>query len=116
MRWLDLHDDVIQWSSESVVIPYISPKDNRMHRYFVDFYTKVKTKDGKIEESLIEVKPLKETRPPKVQKRKTRRYITEVMTWGVNQAKWKAASAYCKKRGWKWVIMTERGTQHWLEL
>lgn len=36
------------------------------------------------------------------------------MTWGVNEAKWKAAEEYCKDRGWKFIIMTEHelGIKH----
>lgn len=112
MTHLDAHPDVIEWSSEEVVIPYRSPIDNRMHRYFVDFYVKKKNPQGQIESVLIEVKPLAQTKPPAVSitkgQKPTRRYINEVMTWGVNEAKWKAATEYCKDRGWKFIIMTEK--------
>jgi hypothetical protein len=111
MQYLDIHPDVLEWSSEEIVIPYISPIDGRRHRYFVDFYVKKKSVDGKVEGMLIEVKPAKQTKPPEVKmvksQRPTKRYITEVMTWGVNLAKWKAAEEYCKDRGWQFVIMTE---------
>jgi hypothetical protein len=30
------------------------------------------------------------------------------MTWGVNQAKWKAASEFCADRKWRFLIMTEK--------
>jgi hypothetical protein len=108
MQKLDAHPDVMQWSSEEVVIPYISPIDNRYHRYFMDFYMKRKNREGKIEEILIEVKPLAQTKPPTVQNKVSRRYITEVQTWGVNSAKWKAAQEYCKDRGWQFQIITEK--------
>ena len=112
MTHLDAHPDVIEWSSEEIVIPYRSPIDNRMHRYFVDFYVKKRNTQGQIESVLIEVKPLAQTKPPAVSitkgQKPTRRYINEVMTWGVNEAKWKAATEYCKDRGWKFIIMTEK--------
>lgn len=112
MQHLDMHPDVIEWSSEEVVIPYRSPIDGKRHRYFVDFFVKRKGKDGKTESMLIEVKPAAQTRPPEVQitkgQKPTRRYINEVMTWGVNSAKWEAAEEFCKDRGWKFVIMTEK--------
>lgn len=112
MMHLDEHPDVLEWSSEEIVIPYRSPIDGRMHRYFVDFYVKKKNPNGKIESVLIEVKPLAQTKAPEVTVTKgqkpTRRYINEVMTWGVNSAKWQAAEEYCKDRNWKFVIMTER--------
>ena len=112
MRHLDAHPDVIEWSSEEVVIPYVSPIDRKRHRYFVDFFVKRKGRDGLLETLLIEVKPRAQTTPPDVKltlkgQKPTRRYINEVMTWGVNEAKWKAAEDYCKDRGWKFIIMTE---------
>jgi hypothetical protein len=61
-----------------------------------------------IENSIIEVKPAAQTQPPAVQKKPTKRYITEVMTYGVNQAKWKAAAEYCADRKWSFHIFTER--------
>lgn len=105
---LDSHPDVIQWASEELVIPYRSPVDGRVHRYFPDFWVKKKTKDGKIEIDVIEVKPSKETQPPEKRTRITPKYLYEVKTWGVNNAKWEQAHKYCKKRGWNFKIMTEK--------
>ncbi len=109
MSDLDKHPDVLEWNSEEVVVPYRSPIDNKIHRYFVDFWVKKKNhSDGKIEVVLIEVKPKVQCSPPKVQTGKpTKRYINEVHTWGVNEAKWKAATEYAKDRGWKFLIFTE---------
>ena len=108
MVYLDENSSVIEWSNEEIVIPYLSPVDNRIHRYFPDFFVRLRNKQGLIESTIIEVKPSSQARPPKMQKRATRKYITEVMTWGVNEAKWKAADAYCKDRGWKFVVVTEK--------
>lgn len=110
MQHLDSHPDVISWGSEEIVVPYRSPIDNRMHRYFVDFIVTTLNKQGLKETCLIEVKPAVQTRPPVLTegKKKSRRYIQEVMTWGVNEAKWKAATAYCDERGWKFKIFTEK--------
>jgi hypothetical protein len=107
MIYLDRHPEVIQWSSEEIVIPYRSPIDGRLHRYFPDFYVK-KEVNGKIETLLIEVKPKVQTRPPAVQKKRTKKYINEVMTWGINEAKWKAAKNFCEDRNWKFMLMTEK--------
>lgn len=108
MMWLDHHDDVLEWSSEEFFIPYRNPIDGRVHRYFPDFYVKRKGSDGKIETMVIEVKPESQTREPKKQERKTRKYINEVVAWGINTSKWKAAEEYCLDRGWKFKILTER--------
>jgi hypothetical protein len=56
---------------------------------------------------MLEVKPKQQTQEPKVQKKKTRKYLTEVMTWGVNQAKWAAAREYCLDKGWSFMLITE---------
>jgi hypothetical protein len=107
MSWLDLNDNIISWASEEVIIPYISPVDNRYHRYFPDFLVKVKTREGTTKTMMLEVKPKKQTKPPEPQKRKTKQYINEVVTWGINQSKWKAAEEYCLDRGWEFKILTE---------
>jgi hypothetical protein len=107
MESLDSNPNVISWSSEEVVIPYISPIDNRPHRYFIDFYVEAIRRDGETTVMLLEVKPKAQTQEPKKPKRNTKRYLTEVMTWGVNQAKWKAAKEYCDYKGWEFKLITE---------
>jgi hypothetical protein len=108
MNWFDRNPDVIEWGSEELVIPYISPVDNRPHRYFPDFFVKVKTKEGKIKTMVVEVKPDRETKEPKKKERITKQYINEVVTYGVNQAKWKYAEEYCLDRGWEFKVLTEK--------
>lgn len=83
MKWCDMNSDVIKWGSEETVIPYISPIDNKIHRYFVDFYIQVRTKKGELKSYLIEVKPKKYTKPPDTNpKKKTRTWFSEVKNWG----------------------------------
>ena len=108
MRYLDDHSEVISWGSEEVAIPYRSPVDGKIHRYFPDFVVKKKNRDGTSSTIMIEVKPRAQTIEPKVQKKATKKYINEVMTWGINQAKWKAAENYCQDRMWKFQLMTEK--------
>lgn len=108
MMYLDDHPDVIQWQSEEFFIPYKSPIDGRWHRYFPDFLIKKRNKEGLTETVLVEIKPLAQTKPPKKQDKVTKRYITEVKTWGVNEAKWKAALEFCKDRKWTFHIFTEK--------
>lgn len=107
MTWLDGNESIIEWSSEEIVIPYKSPVDNRVHRYFPDFYVKVKQKDDTIRVMIIEVKPAKQTKPPEKKKKVTKQYIQEVVTWGINEAKWKAANEFCLDRGWTFKVLTE---------
>jgi hypothetical protein len=107
MVWCDKNENVLEWGSEEIVIPYISPVDNRVHRYFPDFYVRARTRNGRIEKYIIEIKPKSQTKPPTKQKRITRRFITEVKTYAVNEAKWKAAREYCADRRMEFLILTE---------
>lgn len=108
LNFLDKHPSIIRYNSEETIIPYVSPVDNRIHRYFPDFLVKKKGKDGKISTAIIEVKPASQTIPPMKQKTINKRYINEVMTYGVNQAKWNSAKKYCEDRGWEFLIFTEK--------
>jgi hypothetical protein len=108
MKWCDLNPSVLEWGSETIVIPYRSPVDNKIHRYFVDFYIKVQDKNGKITKYLIEIKPEKFTKPPNIPKRKTKRFIDEVFQYGTNQAKWKAAGEFCENKGMHFMVLTEK--------
>jgi hypothetical protein len=108
MDYLDRHPDVVQWSSEEFCIPYRSPVDSRIHRYFPDFKVKKKLPDGKTETLVVEIKPLCQSIPPVKKEKTTKRYIREVMTYGVNEAKWKAAKSFCEERKWKFMVMTEK--------
>ena len=107
-NWCDSSPNVVRWSSEEVIVPYICPTDGKAHRYFVDAKVVILGKDGKERTYLVEVKPEKETAAPKERKRKTKGYWGEVMTWGKNQAKWTAADEYAKRRGWQFKLITER--------
>lgn len=113
MRYLDQHPNVIQWSSEEFCVPYKSPIDGKIHRYFPDFWVKQVNAEGITEVRVIEVKPKSQTRPPNVSKKNTptgrisRRYLNEVKTWGINEAKWKACKEFCDDRGWIFQIMHE---------
>jgi len=112
MIYCDENSQILEWNSEEIFIFYVSPKDNKWHRYFPDFYIKYKDAEGKIKQNIIEVKPHNQTKQPvekKTPKGKiTRRFILESMTYSVNQAKWKAAIEYCTDRGWEFKILTER--------
>jgi|TARA_B100002019_G_scaffold293446_1_gene321125 hypothetical protein len=105
--WCDHNENIISWASEEFCIGYISPIDNRVHRYFPDYLIKVKEKDGKIKTYVIEVKPKKQCSPPKKPKRQTKSYLYEMKTYAVNQAKWKAAKEWCDDRKLEFKIITE---------
>jgi hypothetical protein len=104
MLRFDNDKNIIEWNSEETVIPYISPIDGKYHRYFVDFRVKTSTGDT----ILIEVKPASKLKQPVKPKKVTKRFLKEVMEWGVNDAKFKAAKEYCADRNWKFIIFTEK--------
>lgn len=109
MRWFDNNPNIITWGSESVIIPYISPLDGRMHRYFVDFVAELKQKDNSIKKLILEIKPYKQTiKPEPSNRKKAKTIIYENTEWIRNQAKWQAAEAWSKSKGYKFLILTEK--------
>ena len=108
MVYCDKNDNILEWASEEIAIPYRSPVDNRVHRYFPDFYMKVKEMNGRIRKYIIEVKPAKQTKPPVKPKRQTKKYISEAYEYAKNQAKWKMAREFCADRQWEFKVVTEK--------
>lgn len=125
--YMDMNSNVLKWNYERIVIPYINPieyrilmdkgysdneaKKNSLRRYFVDFWFEGIDNKGNTIRVLVEVKPKRQTVPPKQPKRNTQkakdRYKEEQFLFAINNAKWKAATDYCKKKGWTFVIFTE---------
>tara|TARA_R110002051_G_scaffold238539_1_gene299297 strand:+ start:608 stop:1057 length:450 start_codon:yes stop_codon:yes gene_type:complete len=106
-RWCDNNPNVLQWTSESTIIPYISPIDNKAHRYFVDNTIVIKESD-KLVKYVIEIKPKKQTVKPKTHGNKKQSTILyENIMYVTNLAKWEAADRWCKKHGYKFQILTE---------
>lgn len=109
LRWCDYNDKVVEVEYEKVIIPYKCKTDGKLHRYYVDCKIKFKEKSG-VKTYLIEIKPFKQTMPPKPSKRKKKEtIIIENFNWSKNQSKWSAAEQYCKSKGYRWCIMTEKG-------
>lgn len=102
MQWMDRSPNVVQWASEEVIVPYVSPVDGQIHRYFIDFAF-VTQKNKKF---LVEVKPSQFCQLPK--KRNSKQYLKEVEMYAVNQAKWKSARQFAKKHGMEFVVITEK--------
>ena len=107
-QWCDMNNSIVSWASEEFSIPYVSPKDNRVHKYYPDYLIKVREKNDMIKTYVVEVKPFKQTRPPKTPKRKTKSYLTECVTYAVNQAKWKAAKEFCEDHRIEFKVVTEK--------
>jgi len=105
-QWCDKNPKVKKWSSEEVIVPYFYEVDKKYHRYFVDM--KITYEDNKT--VLVEIKPERETIPP-TGERRTKRYITEGLTYIKNMNKWQAANEYAKDRGWEFQVWTEKTLQ-----
>ena len=103
----DTNDNVLEWSSEETIVRYYDPISKKVRRYFPDFLIKVKESDGTIKKYMIEIKPSKQTVPPKKPQRQTKKYINEVYEYAKNQAKWDAAKEWCADRGYEFKIITE---------
>ena len=102
-----LNEYGIEWGSEEFFIPYRAP-DGKVRRYFPDFIMKVKESNGGTKTYVIEVNPAKQTRPPKKRKKVTSSYLYECKTYAMNQAKWSAASEWCKDKRIEFKIITEK--------
>ena len=108
MKWCDRNVNILEWGSEEFFIPYKSPIDNRVHRYFPDFYMKVQESNGKLKRYVIEVKPKRQCSPPVKGRKQKRTFIREVAEYAKNQAKWKAAKAFCEDRQLTFKVVTEK--------
>ena len=111
LQWCDLTPTVVGYGSEELIIPYISPLDGRLHRYYIDFVVLVKQQNGEIKKFAVEIKPFSQTQPPKVSSK--RKVLTEslkkkVETYSINQAKWEAAKGFCSKNNMSFIILTEK--------
>tara|TARA_R110002051_G_scaffold325693_1_gene430257 strand:- start:2505 stop:2933 length:429 start_codon:yes stop_codon:yes gene_type:complete len=104
-KYLDLNENVRQWASEELKIPYYSPIDKKWHNYFPDFICEIQDKKKEVKTYLIEVKPKKQTKEPK--KRKSKVYLREMAIFTINNCKWEAAKKFCKEQGWTFKILTE---------
>ena len=108
MVYCDNNPNVLEWQSEEFCIPYRSPIDNKVHRYFPDFFIKYKDVSGKTRSSLIEIKPMRQCVPTPKPERQTKKYLNEAFEYAKNQAKWKAAADYCADRMWEFKVMIEK--------
>jgi len=107
-RFFDHNTNVLEWASEETIIPYPNPLTGRVSRYFVDIYAKMKDKNGEIKKYLIEIKPHSPTLPPVQKNRMTKSLMYQQAEYVKNQAKWCAASQWCKQKNMTFVIFTEK--------
>ena len=109
MHYCDTNPNIIQWASESIMIPYFNPVKNRLTRYYPDFLITYLDTNGRQVIDLIEVKPFRQTLQPIPRKgKKSSTLLMEQKTYAMNDAKWKAAKLYCQQRNMNFRIITEK--------
>ncbi len=106
MKYCDKNDSILEWSSEEIIIPYRSI-DNKVHRYYPDFWIKYKNFEGKIIQEIIEVKPKAQCVRPSKKGKHYGKYLREARRYAINESKWDAAREFCLDRGYKFRILTE---------
>lgn len=111
LQWCDMTPSVVGYGSEELIVPYVSPIDGRLHRYFIDFVVLIRQRDGSIKKFAVEIKPYSQTQMPKVSSK--RKVLTESLknkldTFYINQAKWEAAKDFCSKHNMSFIILTEK--------
>lgn len=109
MVFCDRNPNILKWASEEMFVPYISPIDNRVHRYYVDFIVEVKEKNGEVKTYLIEIKPERHCKKPENTQNKSKKtFLKELKNWAINNSKWKAAEEFANKQNWSFKIITEK--------
>jgi len=106
-RWCDENENVLEWASESVIIPYINPIDGKAHRYYTDGVIALKELNG-IGKYIIEIKPSSQVLKPVAGRKKQSTIIYEGRRYIQNMAKWEAAKKWCQQRNYKFLILTEK--------
>lgn len=108
LRYCDMNIHVKCYGLEPFCIPYLSAKDGKIHRYFIDFF--IEFSNG--QKFLVEVKSSGETREPKMPGKKTEKailnYQKALQTYAVNKSKWASATQFCKEKGLTFIILTEK--------
>ena len=108
--YMDMNESIAAWGSECVVVPYVSPKDGEIHRYYPDIFCRVKTVDG-LKDFMLEIKPMAQSQPAKKPKKMTAKAIMQFNesqeVYLVNRAKWEACEKWCKERNITFRVVTE---------
>lgn len=110
MIMCDTKEEVIIWSSEPVEIKYWSSLDNKEHKYYPDFYMKVK-KGEVFEEYLVEIKPEAQIRKPEPPKKNSKKALKSYKflaeQYIKNRNKYAYAKQWAAERGWRFIVLTE---------
>ena len=106
MRFLDSNDHILQWASESIVIPYRHPLTGKMTNYVPDFLITYRTRDNRMCAEVIEIKPKKQSLLESKMNDRDRAIVA------VNYCKWDAATKWAKAQGLRFRVVTEDDIFH----
>ena len=101
MRFCDSNDNILQWASESISIPYRHPVTGKNTIYIPDFLITYRTKDNQMKAEVIEIKPEKQSVLESKASAKDRTIVA------INYAKWDAATKWCRRQGLTFRVVTE---------
>ena len=106
MRFLDNNDHILQWASESILIPYRNPITGKQSIYVPDFLITYKNRNNQMIAEVIEIKPKKQSVVESKMKANERAVVA------VNYAKWDSATKWCRKQGLLFRVITEDDLWH----
>lgn len=104
--FLDNNTQIIKWASECIAVPYVKPTDNKVHKYFPDYYIEYLDKTGRVRRIVVEIKPDRQTKVSRARKKSTKLY--DDITLAINIAKWNACQNFCNHHGLEFQILTEK--------
>jgi hypothetical protein len=106
MRFCDTNDNILQWASESINIPYRHPLTGKQTIYVPDFLVVYRTKNSTVKAEVIEIKPSGQSAITEKQNSKERAIVA------INYAKWDSASKWCQRQGLTFRVITEKEMFH----
>ena len=106
MQFCDNNDNVLQWASEAINIPYRNPLTGKSTIYVPDFLITYRTRDNNMRAELIEIKPKKQS---VIESKASQRDRAAV---AVNYAKWDAATKWARRNGLLFRVITEDDMFH----
>jgi hypothetical protein len=101
MMFCDNNDNVIQWASEPVSIPYRHPLTGKMTTYVPDFIVTYRGPNDTVRAELVEIKPKRQSIVESKMKSNERAVIA------INYAKWDQATKWARQNGLTFRVITE---------
>ena len=104
--FLDSNDNVLQWASESIRIPYRNPLTGKQSIYIPDFLVTYRGRNNTTIAELIEIKPKKQSLLESRASDRDRAIVA------LNYAKWDAATKWAKRNGLAFRVINEDMIYH----